>query len=98
MAPFCGGRDEPSPAKVFDGLACGRPVVASAIPSVAALFSRANGVVLVEPDRADARRLGGDERTFVEERFGCDAIVLTLRDLVKQIVPHDHDHHWIVGQ
>ena len=34
-----------------------------------------------------------DERTFVEERFGCDVIVLTLRDLVKQIVPHDHDHH-----
>lgn len=34
-----------------------------------------------------------DERTLVEERFGCDAIVLKLQDLVKQIVPHDHDHH-----
>jgi glycosyltransferase involved in cell wall biosynthesis len=111
VAPFCGDRGETSPVKVFDYLACGRPVVASAIPSVTVLFSRANGVVLVEPDRADALaeavldllarpdeacRLGTEGRTFVEQRFGWDAIVRTLRDLVRQIVPNDHDQHRIV--
>jgi glycosyltransferase involved in cell wall biosynthesis len=111
VAPFRGDRGETSPVKVFDYLACGRPVVASAIPSVTALFSRANGVVLVEPDRADALaeavldllarsdeacRLGSEGRTFVEQRFGWDAIVRTLHDLVRQIVPHDHDQHRIV--
>ena len=113
VAPFCGDRGETSPVKIFDYLACGRPVVASAIPSVTGLFSRANGVVLVEPDRADALaeavfdllarpdeacRLGGDGRIFVEQRFGWDTIVRTLRDMVGQIVPHDHDPHRIVGQ
>lgn len=111
VAPFCGDRGETSPVKVFDYLACGKPVVASAIPSVTALFSRANGVVLVEPDRADALaeaildllsspdeacRLGREGRAFVEQRFGWDAIVRTLRDLVRQIAPHDHDQNRIV--
>jgi glycosyltransferase involved in cell wall biosynthesis len=111
VAPFCGDRGETSPVKVFDYLACGRPVVASAIPSMTELFSRANGVVLVQPDQIDAlaeavldlladpeeaRRLGCEGRVFVEQRFGWDAIVGTLRDLVRQIVPHDHDRHRLV--
>ena len=97
--------------KVFDYLACGRPVVASAIPSVTALFSRANGVVLVQPDQIDALaeavldllahpdeacRLGREGRAFVEQRFEWNAIVQTLRDLVRQIVPHDHGRHRLV--
>jgi glycosyltransferase involved in cell wall biosynthesis len=111
VAPFCGDRGETSPVKVFDYLACGRPVVASAIPSVTELFSRANGVVLVQPDQIDALaeavldlladpeeacRLGREGRVFVEQRFGWDAIVRTLRDLVRQILPHDHDRHRLV--
>ena len=111
VAPFRGDRGETSPVKLFDYLACGRPVVASAIPSVTELFSRANGVVLVKPDRADALaeavldllacpdeacRLGREGRAFVEQRFGWDAIVRTLRDLVRQIVPQDHEQHRIV--
>jgi glycosyltransferase involved in cell wall biosynthesis len=50
VAPFRGDRGETSPVKVFDYLACGRPVIASAIPSVAAIFSAAAGVALVPPD------------------------------------------------
>jgi len=103
VAPFCGGRGETSPVKIFDYLACGKPVVASAIPSVAALFALSNGVVLVEPDRAEvlanavfslldrpkeSQRLGQDGRTFVEERCGWEAIVQRLRDLVEKMVPH----------
>ena len=111
VAPFCGDRGETSPVKLFDYLACGRPVVASAIPSVTPLFSRANGVVLVQPDQIDALadavldllarpdeagRLGREGREFVEQRYGWDAIVRTLRDLVRQIVQDDHDRHRLV--
>ncbi len=103
VAPFCGDRGETSPVKIFDYLACGKPVVASAIPSVAALFAQSNGVVLVEPDRAElladavfalleqpkeSQRLGHDGRTYVEERFGWEAIVQRLRDLAENIHPH----------
>lgn len=106
VAPFCGDRGETSPVKIFDYLACGKPVVASAIPSVAALFAQSNGVVLVEPDRAElladavfalldrpqeSQRLGHDGHTFVKERFGWEAIVQKLRALVDQIVP-DHQN------
>ena len=112
VAPFCGDRGETSPVKLFDYLACGRPVVASAIPSVRALFSRANGVVLVQPDQIDALaeavldllarpdeacRLGCEGRVFVEQRFGWHAIVRTLRDLVRPIIPHDPDRHRIMA-
>jgi glycosyltransferase involved in cell wall biosynthesis len=103
VAPFSGDRGETSPVKIFDYLACGKPVVASAISSVAALFSQSNGVVLVEPDRAEpladavlalldrpmeSRRLGHDGRIFVEERFGWEAIVQRLRGLAENMYPH----------
>lgn len=101
VAPFCGDRGETSPVKIFDYLACGKPVVASAIPSVTALFSRSNGVVPVEPDRAghladavialldgseESRLLGLAGRTCVEARFGWETIVRGLRGLVGRTV------------
>ena len=43
-------RGETSPVKIFDYLACGRPVIASAIPSVSATFLQEAGVALVPPD------------------------------------------------
>jgi len=103
VAPFCGDRGETSPVKVFDYLACGKPVVASAIPSVTSLFTRSNGVVPVPPDRVDlladavcalldrpeeARRLGDDGRRFVEGQFGWGAIVRGLREVVLQALSH----------
>lgn len=102
VAPFCGDRGETSPVKIFDYLACGKPVVASAIPSVTALFSRSKGVVLVDPDCAESlaeavklllnqpetsARLGGDGRRFVLENFGWETLVRRLRDQIVQIVP-----------
>ncbi|OGK97018.1 MAG: hypothetical protein A3I14_01855 [Candidatus Rokubacteria bacterium RIFCSPLOWO2_02_FULL_73_56] len=51
VAPFTAGRGETSPFKVLDALACGRPVVASDLPSVRALADASGGaVVLVPPD------------------------------------------------
>ncbi len=102
VAPFRGDRGETSPVKIFDYLACGKPVVASAIHSVTGIFSKSDGVVLVEPDRADrladavgalldrpeeSGRLGTDGRIFVEKRFGWESIVRGLRDLVEKHIP-----------
>ncbi len=50
VAPFRGDRGETSPVKIFDYLACGKPVIASAIPSVSATFVQEAGVDLVPPD------------------------------------------------
>lgn len=94
VAPFRGDRGETSPVKLFDYLACGRPVVASAIPSVTGLFGPDSGVQLVPPDqprpladaiigllRDHARRavLGAEGRRFVEQRFSWIGLVDRLR-------------------
>lgn len=100
VAPFRGDRGEASPVKLFDYLACQRPVVASAIPSVVSTFTPDSGVQLVQPDDprplADAilsllkdpslcTALGKQGRQFVEERFSWTVIVERLR----QWVGHD---------
>ncbi len=93
VAPFRGDRGEASPVKLFDYLACHRPVVASAIPSVVSTFTPDSGVQFVQPDEpcplADAilallndpdrcAQLGRQGRQFVEERFSWTAIVEQL--------------------
>ncbi|BFU91560.1 MAG: hypothetical protein NTAFB01_27470 [Nitrospira sp.] len=97
VAPFRGDRGETSPVKLFDYLACHRPVVASAIPSVVSTFTADSGVQLVRPDDPrpladvilallnDPSRcavLGRKGRQFVEERFSWTAIVERLRQWV----------------
>ena len=99
VAPFRGDRGETSPVKLFDYLACQRPVVASAIPSVVSTFTADSGVQLIRPDDprllADAilallndpsrcAVLGRQGRHFVEEKFSWTAIVEQLRQWVGQ--------------
>jgi glycosyltransferase involved in cell wall biosynthesis len=99
VAPFRGDRGETSPVKLFDYLACHRPVVASAIPSVVSTFTSDSGVQLVSPDDprplADAictllndpglcARLGGQGRQFVEKKFSWTTLVEQLRQSVGQ--------------
>jgi glycosyltransferase involved in cell wall biosynthesis len=83
--------------KIFDCLACARPVVASDIPSVRTVFSPADGVQLVPPDRPDrlaetvlsllrepdrCAAMGERGRRFVEQRFGWTSIAERLRERV----------------
>lgn len=99
VAPFRGDRGETSPVKLFDYLACHRPVVASAIPSVVSTFTADSGVQLVQPD--DPRplaeailallndpgrcvRLGKQGRQFVEEKFSWTTLIEQLRQWVGQ--------------
>lgn len=50
VAPFTADRGEGSPLKLFDSLACCRPVVVSRIPTVESLFGRTEALVPVPPD------------------------------------------------
>lgn len=108
VAPFRGDRGETSPVKVFDYLACARPVVAGAIPSVEAVFSSGSGVQLVRPDHpgqlAEAllsllhdpgRReaMGAQGRRFVEHRFSWTSIIDRLRGWLRPTEVTPHHAH-----
>jgi glycosyltransferase involved in cell wall biosynthesis len=104
VAPFRADRGETSPVKIFDYLACQRPVVASAIPSVTSIFTTDSGVRFVPPDQphllAEAiiallndphhcEAMGKQGRRFVEDHFSWRAIVGELRQWL------DDDHHTV---
>ena len=108
VAPFRGDRGETSPVKIFDYLACGKPVVASAIPSVSAIFVREAGVALVPPDDPSALaqtmlallndpnrqiRMAADGRCFVEQGYSWTHLTNRLREwLATEQVPIHHAH------
>jgi glycosyltransferase involved in cell wall biosynthesis len=95
VAPFRGDRGETSPVKIFDYLACGKPVIASAIPSVSATFVQEAGVALVPPDDPAALaqavlallndpdrqvRMAAIGRRFVEQGFSWTHLTNRLRE------------------
>ncbi|MGE0470108.1 MAG: glycosyltransferase family 4 protein [Nitrospira sp.] len=108
VAPFCGDRGETSPVKIFDYLACQRPVVASAIPSVASTFTPDSGVHLIPSDQArpladaiitllnDPARctvMGQQGRRFIEGMFSWTAIVEQLRHWLSEDIMGSHHAH-----
>jgi glycosyltransferase involved in cell wall biosynthesis len=54
VAPFVKSRGEASPLKLFDYMACGKPVVCSDIPSINYLTKQNCGVVAIPPDNSHA--------------------------------------------
>ena len=89
VAPFTARRGETSPLKLFDYMAAGRPVVASAIPAIADLVKASGAVVPVPPDDphllaeevaallGDPQRrqlLGEAGRRYVEAHRGWETI------------------------
>jgi glycosyltransferase involved in cell wall biosynthesis len=108
VAPFRGDRGETSPVKLFDYLACHRPVVVSAIPSVTSVFTSDSGVQFVSPDDprmlADSlvallrdpvrcQMLGEQGRRFVERKFSWTTIVEQLRQWLDQDLDTIHHAH-----
>lgn len=108
VAPFRADRGETSPVKVFDYLACQRPVVASGIPSVEATFTPDSGVQLVPPDNpgllADAilallndpargAAMGQQGRRFVEQTFSWTRIIDRLRGWLGENEGSPHHAH-----
>jgi glycosyltransferase involved in cell wall biosynthesis len=108
VAPFRGDRGETSPVKIFDYLSCGKPVIASAIPSVSATFVQEAGVTLVPPDDPDAlarallallrdpdrqARMAAMGRHFAEQRFSWIYLTNRLREwLATEQAPTHHAH------
>ena len=95
VAPFRGDRGETSPVKIFDYLACGKPVIASAIPSISATFTQETGVTLVPPDDPVSlaqvmlallkdpdrqARMAVDGRSFVQQGFNWTDLINRLRE------------------
>jgi len=93
VAPFSARRGETSPLKLFDYLAAGRPVVASAIPAIADLIKTSGAIVAVPPEDPgllaeelvallhDPRRrqlLGEAGRRYVETHHGWDLLAKEL--------------------
>ena len=93
VAPFTARRGETSPLKLFDYLAAGRPVVASAIPAIADLIKVSGAIVPVPPEDphllaeevaallGDPQRrqvLGEAGRRYVEAHHGWDLLAKQL--------------------
>lgn len=101
VAPFLADRGDASPLKLFDYLACGRPVVASAIPPLHDLLSRAQGIASVPPEEAEAlakeiirlledeeaaRRLGEQGRQWVLEAHSWQAAAERLLLVCEEVL------------
>ncbi len=101
VAPFLADRGDASPLKLFDYLACGRPVVASAIPPLRDLLSRAEGIAPVPPeepealakeivrlleDHETARRLGEQGRRWVLEAHTWQAAAERLLAVCDEVL------------
>lgn len=101
VAPFLADRGDASPLKLFDYLACGRPVVASAIPPLHDLLSRAQGIAPVPPeepgalgkevvrlleDKEAARRLGEDGRHWVLEAHSWRAAAQRMLQVCEEVL------------
>ncbi len=98
-APFTADRGETSPFKILDALACGRPVVASDLPSVRDLAERSGGAVLLTPpddaaslaeavagllaNRERRHRLGAQGRAFVLASHTWDLVATALEAAVE---------------
>jgi glycosyltransferase involved in cell wall biosynthesis len=96
VAPFTADRGEASPLKLFDYLACARPVVVSDIASVRELVAASGGCVSVPPDdpgalataitrlladEARRRQLGAAGRAWVASGHGWDAVARRVLDV-----------------
>lgn len=101
VAPFLADRGDASPLKLFDYLACGRAVVASAIRPLHDLLSRAEGIAPVPPedphalgkeiirlleDQEAARRLGEKGRRWVLEAHSWHAATKRLLRVCEEIL------------
>ena len=84
VAPFLLKVGLSSPVKIFDYMACGKPVVASKIPGTTEIFDGSDGVRLIEPENKDAladalvdiladeekaKRMGMQGRRLVETHY-----------------------------
>ena len=80
VAPYSGNAGYRSPVKIFDYLACGRPVVASLIRGTTDFFKGLEAVTLVEPEVP--RKLAEAILSFLGYSAYCEQISLSGREWV----------------
>jgi glycosyltransferase involved in cell wall biosynthesis len=96
VAPFTADRGEASPLKLFDYLACARPVVVSDIAAVRDIVAASGGCVSVPPDdpgalatavtgllgdEARRRQLGAAGRAWVASDHGWETVARRVLDV-----------------
>lgn len=101
VAPFAGNRGEISPLKLFDYMACGRPVVSSDLPSIRTLIEESGAILAVPPDNSRAlataivdllsdagkrEKFGQAGRVYVESRHSWAAIARRTVDVIEMSV------------
>ena len=99
VAPFLKEAGLRSPVKLFDYMACGRPVVASKIPGSTDLFSDSNIIKLITPENTEilahtliellgderkANEIGKRGREFVIAQYDRSMIAEKISNIAKQ--------------
>lgn len=95
VAPFTEDRGETSPLKLFDYMACGKPVICSDIPSLKSLIAGAKGIFTVPPedssdlatalitllnDETKMITMGNEGRKYVENNNSWEIIAHKIID------------------
>jgi glycosyltransferase involved in cell wall biosynthesis len=97
LAPFLRSAGLRSPVKIFDYMACGKPVIASEIPGTTDIFFNSRAIKLIEPENSDALAetvlyllnnieeieiMGQEGRLFIEKNFNRCEIAKKITDQI----------------
>jgi glycosyltransferase involved in cell wall biosynthesis len=101
VAPFIAERGETSPAKIFDYFSCGKPVVASDIPSVRRFFEESGAVLFTPPDNPDSlacnilrllddenlsKTMGERGRNFVTKNYDREIVAKKIIEMSQKLI------------
>lgn len=108
VAPFHRSAGDSSGVKIFDYLACGKPVVATDVGESSTFFAGSGAVMLVSPanpaalaqglnhlleDEALREEMGSKGRTFITSRYSRAQIAETVEKIAMRILMDSGKHH-----
>jgi len=108
IAPFLRSAGLRSPVKIFDYMACGRPVVASKVKGTTDLFADTSAIELVEPENPEmlanaiidllsnqekAKSMGQKGRALIVEKYDRRSIAKRIVGEVYSCIPKRHSRH-----